>query len=376
MQISATIIPGILSAVLLSGCDKPGADQGDTDQGVTDTDLNQYRSDLRRDKPRPPRGKPVVVDTDVPDTDVPPDTDVAGGDTDPGDTEVPRTRPVIFVLAFENKAASQIYGNYSSAPYINDVLFPLGTHATNFLDDLPSRSSEPHYVWMQAGTNKFSDHEFTNNDDPSGTNSTSTSLHLVNQIDAAGLSWMSYQEGMNSNTGACPIDSSGFYKAKHNPFVFFTDITNDPPSKTASRCVAHHKPLTRLKDDLANGTVADYNFITPDQCHDMHGQTGCPGESDHVMQGDDWLAANLPPILAYANTHNGVVLLIWDEPASTGDMPFIALGPKVKQRYATNVQFGHSSLVRTVEGILGLPELGTVRGANDFSDVFIGNTLP
>src|SRR5262245_60051061 len=193
----------------------------------------------------------------------------------------------VFVIAMENHDASQIYGNTTNAPYINNTLIPQYARASNFGDELPSLPSEPHYVWMEAGTNAFSDHTFTNDNDASSTNSTSSTAHLARQITNAtnGATWRSYQEGLNSSTGTCPIASSGFYAAKHNPFVFFRDISGNPPSKTNSFCTAHHKALSALAGDLASGTVASYNFITPNQCHDMHGQSGC-ADSNTIRAGD------------------------------------------------------------------------------------------
>src|SRR5262249_23061145 len=44
----------------------------------------------------------------------------------------------VFVIAMENHATSSIYGNTSSAPYINNTLLPTYGRATNFLDKLPS----------------------------------------------------------------------------------------------------------------------------------------------------------------------------------------------------------------------------------------------
>src|SRR5690348_5987659 len=84
----------------------------------------------------------------------------------------------VFVIVLENHGASDIYGNTTHAPYINTTLLPLGGRASNFVDKLPSLPSEPHYVWMEAGTNAFSDRTFTNDNNPSSTNSTSSTAHL------------------------------------------------------------------------------------------------------------------------------------------------------------------------------------------------------
>ena len=280
----------------------------------------------------------------------------------------------VFVITMENEAAAAIYGS-ASAPYINGQLLPTAARANAFADPLPdSIPSEPHYVWMEAGTNHFSDATFTTDADPSASNSTASTAHLATQMDAASapVSWLSYQEGLNASTGACPVHSSGFYVAKHDPYVFFQDIAGSPPSASSALCAAHHRAYTpaALAHDLQVGTVAQYNFITPNVCNDMHGATGCPG-SDDIRSGDNWLAAALPPLIAYANANDGVIFVVWDEPVGGSTLiPFIAIGPQVKPGYASSVHFTHSSLTKTVEEILGLPILPTVASANDFSDLF------
>jgi phospholipase C len=282
----------------------------------------------------------------------------------------------VFVIAMENHAASSIYGNTSSAPYINNTLIPMYGRATNFIDKLPSLPSEPHYVWMDGGTNAFSDHTFTTDNNPSSSNSTASTAHLSTQIVAGGSSWLSYQEGLNSTTGACPIAGSGNYAPKHDPFIFFRDVSGSTPSKTNAFCAAHHKALTALATDMTNNTVAAYNFITPNLCHDMHSNS-CTGSSDPIKQGDTWLSQNVPAIITYVNAHQGVLLIVWDEPeGSTGTIPLIVVGPHVKPNFASAVQYSHSSLVKSVEQILALPILATVTSENVFADFFDAGFFP
>jgi phosphatidylinositol-3-phosphatase len=191
------------------------------------------------------------------------------------------------------------------------------------------------------------------------------------------VSWLSYQEGMNATTGACPVRSSGYYVAKHDPYVFFQDIAGSPPSPTNALCAAHHRAYTpaQLAKDLSSGTVAQYNLITPNLCHDMHGGAGCPG-SDDIRAGDDWLASALPPLINYANANDGVIFIVWDEPVGGSTLiPFLAIGPQIKPNYASSVRFTHSSLTKTVEEIFDLPILPTVAGSNDLSDLFKAGTL-
>jgi hypothetical protein len=282
----------------------------------------------------------------------------------------------VFVIAMENEPAAAIYGN-KNAPYLNGLLAKYA-HATAFTDPLSDGiPSEPHYVWMEAGTNKFSDVTFTGDSDPSTGNSTKNTAHLTTQMMAATppISWMGAMEGLSSSTGACPTSSSGMYAAKHDPFVFFQDIAGSPPSKSNALCGAHHAAFTSGQA-LVQGTVAQYTFISPNLCHDMHGDSGCPS-GDPIATGDAWLAANVPALIDYVNANAGVIFIVWDEPeGGSALIPFFAIGPRVKPGYTSTVAFTHSSLVKTVEEIFGLPILPTVAAANDLADLFQPATLP
>ena len=244
--------------------------------------------------------------------------------------------------------------------------------ATRFIDERPDLDSEPHYIWMEAGTNVFDDHAFLGDGRPSAKNSTKSTAHLVTQIRHANLNWMSYQEGLGPATGACPMKSRGFYAAKHDPFVFFEDVTSNPDSKTY--CERHHKPYEALAADLATG-VASYVFITPNLCHDMHGKLGC-GWANRTRAGDDWLKAELPRLISYAEAHSGVIFITWDEGRWTSQVPFLAIGPGVKPGYAGRVPYDHGSIIKSVEEIFGLPILPTVAGKHDLADLFRPGSFP
>jgi hypothetical protein len=180
---------------------------------------------------------------------------------------------------------------------------------------------------------------------------------------------------MNEKTGACPIRSYEFYAAKHNPFIFFRDVSGDPPSTDNAYCASHHKPYSALAADLAADQVAPYAFITPDQCHDMHGQRGCPG-MDLVRAGDDWLKSELPRLIAYAEQHSSVIFLVWDEGDGTLKLPFLAIGPMIKPRFSAAARYTHSALLKSVELMLDLPMLPAVTNAPDLGELFKPGTFP
>src|SRR5207244_1200468 len=107
--------------------------------------------------------------------------------------------------------------------------------------------SEPNYLWLEAGTN------FGVTDDQSpAVNHQASTVHFTTLLDAAGISWKAYQEGIAGDS--CPLENKGLYAPKHNPMVFFDDVTgkNDPQS---AYYIAHERPYTEMADDLIHGTV-------------------------------------------------------------------------------------------------------------------------
>jgi len=304
----------------------------------------------------------------------------------------------VFVIAMENHDRSLIIGNKLDAPYINNTLLPGYAQATHFNDELLQKvPSEPHYIWLEAGTNVFKDNTFETDEDPSQANSTGSTAHLVTQIvnAANGLTWMTYQEDQDSVTGSCPIATNKPYVAKHNPFVFFQDVSGNPPSKDNPYCLAHSKPFSSFTSDLAANSMANYVFITPNLCNDMHGDPGCPnskptttkakpkakgkaGPTLHpeIKAGDDWLALHLPTLIDWVNKNAGVIFITWDEGEDTPNMPFLAIGPGVKVHHAGSVSYNHGSIIKSVEEIFNLPILSSVSGNNDLSELFKAGFFP
>jgi len=302
----------------------------------------------------------------------------------------------VFVILMENTDWSSIKGS-SSAPYINRTLLPIASHAEQYYNPTVctqgsnngtacvtngnctgggfctgNHPSLPNYLWLEAGTN----FNILDDNAPSQ-NHQSTTSHLVDMLEAAGISWKTYQEDEGSGAfdgTSCPIGNDGnYYDINHNPFVYFDDVTNNN-SSTATRCIQHVRPYSEFPTDLVNNTVPRYNFIVPDLCHDMHENISC-SQSNRVLYGDTWLSTEAPKILAsqvYLN--NGALFIVWDEGAS-GDGPIgmIVLSPKAKGGgYQNTIHYTHSSTLRTVEEIFGVtPMLGGAANATDLRDLFV-----
>lgn len=254
--------------------------------------------------------------------------------------------------------------NSVSAPYINNTLLPIASYAKQYYNPPSIHPSEPNYLWLEAGTN-FG----ISNDLGPLINHQSTPNHLVTLLNNTGISWKSYQEDITGTV--CPLTGQGRYAPKHNPFVFFDDITNtnDPNS---AYCIAYVRPYTELAADLTNGTVARYNFITPNLCYDMH--DACAPLNNRIAQGDAWLSTEVPKIMQSAAYQNdGVLFITWDEGAGgNGPIGMIVLSPHGKGGgYSNTVHYTHSSTLRTLEEIFGVtPLLGDAANATDLSDLF------
>jgi acid phosphatase len=258
------------------------------------------------------------------------------------------TRPAawtgtVFTIVMENHSRGDIIGN-AQAPFINS-LAQQGAQAAAYHDSYV-HPSEPNYVWMVAGEN----FGILNDADPSGGNTVASTSHLADQIESGGLNWKTYQEDMGA---PCSLSSHGSYAAKHNPFVFFSDINgwDGQAFHPNGRCSEHVVDFSQLDVDLASGQVPDYVFITPNMVDDMH--------DGSVAQGDAWLAAEVPKILAADRYKNGGALFVlWDEGSSQGDdPPFIVMSPNVQPGYVSQTDYDTSAFLKTVQTMLGVEPL-------------------
>ena len=168
-----------------------------------------------------------------------------------------------------------------------------------------------------------------------------------------------------------------------------------PPSRCSSAprggCWDVYAPLQQLQTDLTNNTVANYNWITPNQYNDMHstlsgGYKGLTGDAASIKQGDDFLSQIVPMIMAsQAYQNDGAIMVWWDETEGTNandfshTLPFIVISPLAKGNdYSNTIDYTHSSTLRTLQEIFGVdgPFLGDAANATDLSDLFRAGAIP
>ncbi len=198
---------------------------------------------------------------------------------------------------------------------------------------------------------------------------------LVDQLEAAGLTWKGYFQSMPAPgyEGTCYPVSSCLYASKHNPFLDFTHIANSAVER------ANLVPDTELMPDLAAGNVANFNYIVPDLCHDMHGVRGiCPNQQTNIRVADQYLASVVALITAtstWREGHNAIVVTFDEGNSDNGCCDANPGGGRVVTVVETNggatglrdpTPYNHYSLAATIEKAFGL---GCIQNACDTTNV-------
>ena len=244
----------------------------------------------------------------------------------------------IFVIMMENKEATRIVGG-KSAPYINALAQQYG-RAANFYG--VAHPSLPDYLALIGGNT------FGITSDCTGCFVNAT--NLVDQLEANGKSWKGYMESMPR---PCFVGSAAPYAQKHNPFIYFDNVRNDP-----ARC-NKIVPFEQFSTDMANNALPDFVWITPNLCNDMH---DCS-----IGTGDAWLKKWVSKILASpAWQDNGALFITFDEGdsnagcctyATGGRIDTLVVSPLGKPGFVSDMPYDHYSLLRTIEEAWGMPPL-------------------
>jgi hypothetical protein len=170
----------------------------------------------------------------------------------------------IFVIMLENHSYSSVIDD-ANAPFITSLAHKYAL-AQNYYG--VTHPSEPNYVAAISGSNWG-----VNDDQPTNTYD---HLNIVDQLEQHHLTWAAYMESMPSAgfTGAQYPSNAALYVNKHNPFVLMNDI-----SSNAER-LAQIKPYSSFAADMKAETLPNFVWISPNQCHDMHGGVFAPVASD------------------------------------------------------------------------------------------------
>ncbi|MBC5827100.1 MAG: hypothetical protein GIW99_05385 [Candidatus Eremiobacteraeota bacterium] len=139
---------------------------------------------------------------------------------------------------------------------------------------------------------------------------------------------------------------------RHTPWVNFSDV---PLS------AMHSWTVGSVPDVSANIT-----FLIPNQMDNSHDST--------ITYGDNYLSKVVPGILSYDASHNGLLIVLWDEADADntnggGHIAMLFFGPMVKPgEYGQNVN--HYSVLRSIEDMYGLAHLGLTGGVSPITGIW------
>ena len=320
----------------------------------------------------------------------------------------------VFVLMLENQSFESAFGKGSPAPYLAHELPAHGALLTHYY--AIGHYSLDNYIALISGQgpNEATQEDCVSFDDFRLTGSgldADGQAHgigciypksvptLPDQLEAAGLTWRAYMEDMGQDPkrernvcGHSPLNRTDQliaatprdqYASKHNPFVYFHAIIDDPV-----RCATHVVNLKRLTRDLQiEATTPNYVFITPNLCHDGHDAPCVDGEPGGLISIDAFLRHWVALITTSpAFRHDGLLIVTFDESDGSGIDGFtgccgerpidgaryppglagpgggrvgaVLLSPAIKAGTVSDVPYNHYSLLRSIESIFQLPPLG------------------
>ena len=288
-----------------------------------------------------------------------------GGGTTPAppSTSSTPTFAHVFLVIEENHSFSDVLGS-SSMPYLNSLASAYGLATQYYADAHPSL---PNYFMLTVGA---------------GTSITGsagdaydgvvTQDNVVRALTAAGKTWKCYAESLPS-VGYLGGDT-GAYLQHHVPFVYFSDV------QTSTAQARNVVPFTQLATDMANNSLPDYAFIVPNVNDDAH---NCPAglstcTSDQMLAAaDQWLSANISPLLASTSFQNSLLIVTFDESEDTdtehggGHVPAVIVSPLAKAGYQSTTLYQHESTLRLMMEGLSVTDLpGAAATAPEMTEFF------
>ena len=253
----------------------------------------------------------------------------------------------VFLIVEENHSYSEVVGN-PQMPYLNSLIGQGGLGTQYFANTHPSIGN-----YFELTTGQI----ITNNDSFSGTVSVPD---IVTALDAARQTWKSYAESLPSvgYTGGDVFP----YLRRHNPFTYFTEV------RSSSNNLLNLQTFSQFSNDLNNGQLAKFSYIVPNALHDAHNGT--------LQQADQWLQANIPPLLGSQTFQkDGLLVITFDESASVdlamggGHVVWVVIGPQAKKGYQSTSVYQHQSTLRLILKSLGATTLpGAANSAPDMTE--------
>jgi hypothetical protein len=263
-------------------------------------------------------------------------------------SSLPRPDHIVIVIE-ENYSYSQMIDS-PNAPYINRLAAQGAVFTQSFGITYPS---QPNYLALFSGSTQG----ITDNSCPH----TFTTPNLGQALLAAGLTFAGYSEDLPSMGSL--VCRMGLYERKHNPWVNWQNSINNGIPATANL------PMTSFPTEYSK--LPTVSVIVPNQANDMHN-----GKNPEAIQaGDRWLQKHLDAYVQWAQQHNSLLIVTWDEDNKKENNRILTLfvGPMVQAgRYEQRIT--HYNVLRTLEDLYGLSHAGASADAAPITKIW--NFLP
>lgn len=171
------------------------------------------------------------------------------------------------------------------------------------------------------------------------------STNLVDLLEKNGWSWKGYIEDYPGNcfTGA----TRGRYARKHNPFISFTNISQNP-----TRC-KNIQDTKAFESDAASANLADFSIYAPNLDNDGH-DTG-------VGFAANWLQKNFDRKFQDKNFMKDLLVIVTFDESKTrkgNSIYTVLLGDSVVPGSVNGQDLNHINLMSTIETEWNLGDLG------------------
>ena len=224
----------------------------------------------------------------------------------------------VFVIMMENTSYDDLLSPSNQNTQFIQQLAANNGLATNYFG--VTHDSLPNYIATTSGQT------WGSNSDDIAQAPQFDHQNLVDQLEAARVSWKAYMEDLPFPGDLVTETPDGLYVRKHNPFLMYPDVYQNPAR--ANNVV----PLTQLSTDLSTGRVPQFVWITPNICNDMHGGApSCPFPSSPTdplqaalyQDGDNFLRTWVGAIThSKAWTGHSAIFITWDEGGFEDQPPF------------------------------------------------------
>ena len=259
----------------------------------------------------------------------------------------------VVIVIEENHNADSIIGS-PEAPYIN-ALAASGASFSNFY--ALTHPSQPNYLHLYSGSNQGVIDDVA---PPMGAPFTSPNLGA--ELLSVGKTFAIYSEDLPAPGSTAAFNDTGSYSRRHNPVVNWQSDTPGPNQYGP----AYNLPFTSFPSDF--GQLPHVSFVIPNNINNMHSGT--------VARGDSWLRDNIKSYADWAQTHNSLLIVTWDEDefsfTNRNRIATIFNGPMVRQSQPSATWTLHNML-RTIEDMYGTTHAGSAAAVRPIVGAFVGD---